>query len=77
MLEYIYSPIYAKRAETHPQISITRNSLQEIPEAAPTPPTRRLRARTRGAALVATRIRARAAVALVTASVPLGAPHMR
>ena len=40
-------------------------------------PFRRLRARTHAAALAAIRIGARAAAALVTAGVPLGAPHMR
>ena len=62
----------------HSEITRNYRNLQGTPAPnSSSRPFRRLRARTHAAALAAIRIGARAAAALVTAGVPLGAPHMR
>jgi hypothetical protein len=71
-----------KKKKKGEYIQKLQQEITRISQGTPAPnsssrPFRRLRARTHAAALAAIRIGARAAAALVTAGVPLGAPHMR
>ena len=71
-----------KKKKKGKYIQKLQQEITRISQGTPAPnsssrPFRRLRARTHAAALATIRIGARAAAALVTAGVPLGAPHMR